>query len=230
LSYSAEVLADSPVDYFRCGEASADLFSQTSARFADNASGNAVYQQGSALPSDPTDFSFRCTSAVYFSVTYDAAYDVGDVATLECWLKRGDTATSEIIILSRDQGMYLGLNNNLLFLAKTNVVGIVSSTISITDTTTWHHCVHTKNGSTVNQYIDGVDVTGTVTNATWQNGTTPDFRIASDGGSNQFIGYLDEIAVYNTALSATRVKAHYLAALTARQVPSEFPPRHFGPF
>jgi hypothetical protein len=118
-------------------------------------------------------------------------------------------------IFHRDQGFYLGLITNQLFIAKTNVAGIAKSTTTITDTTTWHHLVVTKTGATVKQYIDAVDVTGTVTNATWQNGTTPDVRIGGDNGATLYTGYLAEVAVYPTALSQARISAHYAAAIAA---------------
>ena len=43
---------------------------------------------------------------------------------------------------------------------------LVTSTLALTETTNWHHVVATKNGATLRLYIDGVDVTGTITNST----------------------------------------------------------------
>jgi hypothetical protein len=43
---------------------------------------------------------------------------------------------------------------------------IAQSTGTQTDTTAYHHYVAPKTGSTVHIYVDGVDVTGSVTNAT----------------------------------------------------------------
>ncbi len=67
----------------------------------------------------------------------------------------------------------------------------------------------TKNGSDVHIYLDGVDVTGTVTNRTVVN-TTGGFYIGYLGGS-PFHGAIDEVAFYNTALSSSTIANHYAA-------------------
>ena len=178
--------------------------------------GSLTYGQASPITTDPTAASilFHSATTDHAVVPYNSLFDIGDVGTVECWVKRADSSTAEMEIVNRDQGLYLGLINNRLFITKTNVAGIAQSTITITDTTTWHHLVNTKNGSTVHQYIDAVDVTGTVTDATWQNGPTPGVAIGGNGSLDPYNGNLAEVAIYPTALSQARVQAHYNAAFT----------------
>jgi len=80
------------------------------------------------------------------------------------------------------------------------------------------HIVATKSGSTVKQYQNGVDVTGTVTNATMTN-TALDLGVGAGDVSTAANGFLPGriayAAAYPTALSAARVTAHY-AALSSR--------------
>ena len=215
MSYTSEVLADSPVGYFLLDEASGDPADSSGHGHNFTAvNGTPTYRQVGPITSDASNFAILLNSATpdWFAMNYDAAFDIGDVGSVEIWIKRGDTSTSELEIINRDQGFYLGLITNQLFIAKTSVAGIAKSTTTITDTTTWHHLVNTKNGATVHQYIDGVDVTGTVTNATWQNGTSPFVDLGANGGGDAFKGSIARPAIYATELSQARVSAHYAAA------------------
>lgn len=213
--YVSEVMADSPVAYWRMNDASGNPADTSgNSHPVDTISGTPVYGQASPIISDSAAKSILC-GAVSFQAPYHADFDIGNVGSVECWIKRTDSSTSEMVLCTRDQGFYLGLVNNRLLIAKTNVAEIARSTTSITDTTVWHHLVVTKNGATSRQYIDGVDVTGTVTDATWANGTTPGTRMAGDFGATEYAGYLAEVAVYPTALSQARIQAHYNAALAS---------------
>jgi len=83
---------------------------------------------------------------------------------------------------------------------------IANSTVSVTDTG-WHHVVATKSGADVHLYLDGVDVTGAVTNRTLANSTSV-LRIGGDG-SAYFSGSVDEVAIYGSVLSQAQVQNHY---------------------
>ncbi len=92
----------------------------------------------------------------------------------------------------------------------------------------WHHVVGTLNGAggTMRLYVDGVqagqqsaitaetltgwwrvacgNLSGWTTSPAW-SGTVP----TNLSANQSFIGYLDEAAVYQSALSAAQVLAHY---------------------
>jgi len=78
----------------------------------------------------------------------------------------------------------------------------------------WHHIVGVYDGSNMILYVNGAPV---VTNAVaagsfTPNGTQP-LRIGATTIPNRtFNGYVDEVAFYGTALSATTIKAHFDAA------------------
>src|SRR6266496_5005395 len=59
-------------------------------------------------------------------------------------------------------------SGNKLSLYRPDQGVIANSTVSVTDTG-WHHVVATKSGADVHLYLDGVDVTGAVTNRTLAN-------------------------------------------------------------
>ena len=91
---------------------------------------------------------------------------------------------------------------------------ITSSGLSLSDGN-WHHIVHTFGGSVGAQelYVDGVlRATGTKANSdfTWQQRINIGF---SQNGANRFFdGQIDEVAVYNRALTQADVTALYDSA------------------
>jgi concanavalin A-like lectin/glucanase superfamily protein len=85
------------------------------------------------------------------------------------------------------------------------------STATITDTTSWHFVVGTWDGSTQRLYIDGVQDPSTIS---WSGSlltTTNTFSIGRLGGLDlyYFAGLIDDVRVYNRALSATEVAGLY---------------------
>jgi hypothetical protein len=125
-----------------------------------------------------------------------------------------------------------------LTLKATDVVGLLNeevafiaeSTVTIADTTTWHHIVATKDGAAVFIYVDGADVTGTVTNSTCGNNTSDLFIGTKFSGGNQLSGSLDEVALYAGALPASRVTAHYAAVFAPPEQTAIWPFNRQGPF
>jgi hypothetical protein len=78
----------------------------------------------------------------------------------------------------------------------------------------WHHVVFTRTitGGAFKLYVDGgTAVTGTTANtaALTANALINFGRIGA--GTNYYLGYLDEVAIYNTVLPAATVTAHYNA-------------------
>jgi hypothetical protein len=215
--YKDAVVADSPVSYWRLAESGG-----TNA--ADNQAANnaGTYQNSPTLGVTPGISDIGDTAVTFNGTTQDVqvndanSLDLGDTFTMEAWIKRTATLGTNQGIISKGSGGYymrMGTGNNLE-LAKSQIGSIVASTTTITDTN-WHHVVATKTGATCKLYIDGVDVTGAITNLTCVD-TALHLRIGADGTAGDsavefFSGSIDEPAVYNTVLSAARVSAHYAA-------------------
>ncbi|TMK63139.1 MAG: hypothetical protein E6G53_12105 [Actinobacteria bacterium] len=213
------------VSYWRLGESSG-----TSA--CDSYGANAgTYQGGStlgavgAIAGDPDTAVTLDGSSGTVSVPHSASLDVGDDFTVEAWVKRNSFgAPSYQAIASQGANAWLLAFNssNRLVLRQATVGDLVYSTTAVTDTS-WHYVAATKNGSAVHLYIDGNDVTGSVTNRTMANNTLP-LSIGQSSGGSFFNGTVDEVALYDTALSAATVKAHSdKGSVTPSPTPSPAP-------
>jgi hypothetical protein len=83
-------------------------------------------------------------------------------------------------------------------------------------TTSFIHVVATFDGLDLVLYVNG-EAQGTQTAAFSIAGATADFVVGAEAGgtANYFAGTLDEVAVYDKALSASQIKAHYLAGISS---------------
>src|SRR5205823_7272974 len=110
------------------------------------------------------------------------------------------------------------LDDGRLALTK-NGVDNVTSTPSVTDTN-WHHVAVTKNGSNIVFYIDGAGQTGPA----YDPGFTFEQNVII-GASNDallagFLGLIDEVSIYNRALSADEIAGIYRAGSAGKCAPS----------
>jgi hypothetical protein len=138
--------------------------------------------------------------------------------TIECWIKRSsasvlthDTKYNSAAILSYGSGGYqFGLyNNGCLMISKVDYSGVGSST-AITDTK-WHHIAVTQNGSAVVFYIDGVAKDNKTYQGSYFFNTSAAIGCRPDILCNGFYGEIDELAVYNQALTGTQIANIYRA-------------------
>lgn len=206
------VLADSPGAFWRLNEPSGRFF-DTSGHDVRGTPAGTITRGASAPMSDGEKGITLDGSTGYFTAPDGARTDLGDVFTLEAWVKVNALGGGlSQTIFSKGTGAYLldiG-SGGALRLQKSGTGVTVASTANIT-AGAWYHIAATKNGSTVKLYINGVDVTGTVTNATYANTSTALFVGRRFDGANSLAGSIASAAIYPTALSAARVAAHYAA-------------------
>ena len=93
------------------------------------------------------------------------------------------------------------------------IVAGTSNTVASTTTTvagTWYHFAATYDGSTMRIYVNGALEASTASALSLPNTTFP-MRMSSAAppSVHRFHGRIDEIAIYNVALSAAQVAEHY---------------------
>ncbi len=221
LAYPAAVLADAPVLYLRFGEKSgSDARDETGNRPSLYGPKATLGAKGALLNDADTAATF--TGADSSTVHIPAGLDFPGRApfTLEVWAMQ--TATTDFGWAVDHQVYGAGRNSWGLRFSPggigldryaDNMLSNVSGPLPLT-LNTYQHVVTAYDGTMVTIYVDGKAV---------QTGTSTNMMHPMSGGwaagsqncgcsSSNFIGSLDELAVYDKALPAARVLAHYHAS------------------
>lgn len=219
--YPAVVAADSPVAWWRLGDAPSKPVHLAADRGTGQHPGE--YEGGVALaPGIP---GVPDGSANFFgghvNVQNPGAFDSGMTAwTIEAWLQP-DAGTGWI--LGKDDNntaldYLLGFNGNALrFIAQGLVHDLTSDAITVNGTD-WHHvaAVQDPTAQQVRLYVDGLLAKSV---AISQSGVTAANRLrigARGADAAQAVNCrLDEVMVHKRALGADRIAAHYLSGLSS---------------
>jgi len=163
---------------------------------------------GGALQFDGTDD--------YVEVPDDDSLDITDAITIEVWIKPTiDGNRHDIIRKAYPYGMYILSSNNIAIEGYDDGADYVAASISATPYDgLWTHVVGTINVSANPQailYINGEQKdTGYNANIDNLRSTADNLVIGSwVGTSNFFDGIIDEVRIYNRALSAEEIRYHY---------------------
>jgi len=153
--------------------------------------------------------------------------------TVSMWIKTTQTTAATLF-------KYGGANTNLLFDfrindggtdggANTIGVGFYGSANDFNRPATtlmngnWHNVVTTYDGTDGKIYIDGVQTGTTKTLSGTANTTATTALIGSDGGSFLFNGSIDQVRVYNTALTDAQAEDLYTDETTTTAATLDFP-------
>jgi hypothetical protein len=220
VSYSSTILADSPVAYWRLGEASGTT--------ADNAEGTTAYD-GTYVNTPTLGVTGALTNdsdtAVTFDRTVPESVTSGSSITfnssgwsVECWVKTAWDQQSIFWYIGGAADCYPSINGpawgRIRIYGYNGVVACTSAPEGDIAANTWAHVVVTKDASDIySVYINGVDRTVYVASPAWTSGTyafsfpRPDYQ--------PYSGSLDEVAVYQSVLSSGQIAAHYAAGIAA---------------
>ena len=214
--YGAAVLADAPVGYWRLGESGGTT--------AADSSGNGyhgTYLNGSALGA-PGLLTNDPDTAVDFDGGNDYV-DLGKPAglpdgtsprSIEAWCETDSVASGYAWCLaygtnSNSQAFFIGRNGDDLY------VGGYGDDIIVPDF--WqvgvaHHLVATYDGTIASVYVDGVLLTSEAKN--WNLVRLRAYIGRQVNNGQYWDGTIDEVAIYNVALSQSQVASHYQADVT----------------
>ena len=219
--YQQEVMADSPLGYWRLGEASGTSAADSSGNNRTGAylSTPTLGVQGALIDDPNSAVGFNGVDE-YVEAPYTAALNPSQF-TVEAWaFVTGGQGTYRSVVSSRDSApgnargyvLYASSFNTWEFWTGSGAWNILSGPAVALNT--WTHLVGTYDGSTARLYVNG-SLAASTGSSYLQNGQRP-LRVAS--GSNEsapryFLpGRVDEVAVYGAPLLAARVGAHYAAA------------------
>jgi hypothetical protein len=222
-AYRAEVLTDTPTAYWRLGEASGTTAADEKATYPGTYANTPTLAQAGALNGDAdTSVSFDGTAVEYVSRAYNAALNPAQF-TVEAWAKpngggagnwRGVAGTWYDNGAGTIRGYGIWLSNAGAWLAATNGSSVTGPAATMN---TWTHLAMTYDGTAIRLYVNGSLAASQATGYTAN--TSGPFVIGafnyparpSGGWDDEYYGQIDEVALYSTALSATRIQAHYEA-------------------
>jgi len=215
--YAAAILGTGGLqDYYRLGETSGTTVRDSKGTRNGTIQGGVTLGVPGALAGDP-DPAMRFDGTGYVDVPGGAAGLVGGAMTLETWaiLPNSPPTHGALVGIRNDADadfyiLMLG-NSNKLECRFRNGAGAKFDLAPTITTDTWHHFVLVYDGgATLTLYVDGAvaastPASGTITNA------TPSLRVGKDVNNNGLATTVDEVAVYNVALTATQITDHYNA-------------------
>lgn len=211
MAYRDEVLTDSPIIYLELEE--------TSGSPTNSGSGSPTYTVGSGVTKNATGkwgnaWGINASTNGYVWINGAGTF-LGDVTfSVEMWVKTTDSG--KVIAYFNQPGTGLKYQLNVNSSGKAEFSIWVSTVRTLTSTTTindnnWHHIVFVGAGTASRfLYVDGVEEatnTGTISTSTPSSGRL-DLGMNNTSSATATI---DEFAVYDSALSAARVAAHYNA-------------------
>lgn len=233
MSYSGEVLFDTPLAYYRLDE--------TSGTTLNDSSGNS---RTGTYSTAPTTASTLLNSTNNASVDFLGNHGPARVPvaswmnvlnfTAEGWFQADTASAGGSPIISRIDATQLTGSATRMFYVAILSTGVMNCRIRFTDNSDIllqttpathgsyldgkvHHAALTWDGTWARLYMDGVEVVSSNASAGKTVGfpTVQGLAIGGDHpdtASIRFDGRIDEVAFYGTALSAARILAHYNAA------------------
>lgn len=218
MAYSDSILADAPYIYLPFTGNSVSVNNGSKTGMTATSAGIAW---ATGLPTTGTSANFNTTSShIQYTVGTDNILGSPQWSA-EIWVKKG-TLTTWANIIHREENPAGGRNqfvlrvdaagsthaNKITLVVVRN--GVSTALVGPVLDTAWHHVAATSDGTTMRLYVDGVEVANAAavapifTNSTWRLGA-----YGTTAGNENWVGQMDEVAIYKTSLSAERVLAHY---------------------
>ncbi|MBN9163575.1 MAG: LamG domain-containing protein [Myxococcales bacterium] len=221
--YASAILADEPTLYSRLGESKGTTAKATAGADGTYSVAGLALGAPGAIAGDPDTAVTLTDGSGRITIDTGASFDGLVPFSVELWVKPSPSNTTLGLVF--DHTYWSGSErrgwNFLAGNEQTNFERWVSATdrsiaygapVSVGQ---WHHLVGTFDGATLRVYVDGLRVSESTTSVVLPARTsvlTIGHQSCDCGRSNSFIGDIDELAVYDRALTDTQIAAHYAAA------------------
>jgi hypothetical protein len=223
------VLADTPVSYWRLGEASGTAANDERGALPGSYSGQPVLGTTGALAGDPNTAVRFSGSGQYVNVT-DAPQLSSEAGgsgklSIEAWINVASLPPSgPATVVSKGAAggyeyalrvWYTGAVEMVLWAPGGTTYASIATPGRVVTTGSWYHLVGTcDNGVACRVYVNGVEVANKTSNwgAKLPADTTAPLSIGRRGDNVQYLAAtIDEVAIYSTVLSSSLIQAHYTA-------------------
>lgn len=228
--YGDVVLADNPVVYYRLGEAGGSVVVDEQGAVDASYIGNPALGRAGLVAGPSTAVTFDGEND-FIHVPDSSLINKGQFAqrSVEAWFNAADTGQRQVIYEegAGTRGLSVYIESGQLYAGVWNLSGQSWGPVFVNASVapaTPHHVVAVLSGGNFELFLDGVAVgvvggAGTLFNHGADTGIAAmndsarfhDGNVAGDGF--HFEGTIDEVAIYNVALGAGAVAAHYAAGV-----------------
>lgn len=216
MSYSSEVLADSPILYWRLSSTVGTESDLGSGGHTATYNGTPTRGVAGLIPSD----SDGAVSLPGGSSTWVETPNVTDLRftsgpwAVVAWIEPSVYSGYQVIVgcgAGGGLGYRFGLVGDELRITIPSVTDIVSTSVNLTGR---HHVAAVfRADADVDFYKDGAFIETVVNASVPTSNTTANFHVGiTNSATEAFTGKIDEVAVYSSGISAARILAHYNAA------------------
>ena len=152
-------------------------------------------------------------STDYVTVANNAALNLNQFS-VGAYVKTTDASGSYKNIVWKDvdgsnanYALYITNTNKAQFTFQRNPISGIAPNATGTTTITdgnWHYLAGTYDGANLKIYVDGVLEATTATSSTPMTGSNP-LYLGTSAGPNKYNGSMDEVSIWNTALTSTQI-------------------------
>ncbi len=222
LAYSDVILADNPLGYWRFGESSGTTAVDVSGNNLNGVYNNYTYVgRGlpSLIPSDPDNkailFKNIISDQYRFKANPGANWTSGNYSVEFVFKPATVSRQYQCLFYRGGQGITIQLKYNILEV-RFGENGYIFVPDAIQDNTSYHVVVSALNVSSI-FVMCSIFVNGSLKasgNASYVSATGEiNAGVISGQSSSSYYGYMDELSVWNYALSQAQIQAHYAAMM-----------------
>ena len=165
----------------------------------------------------PVNAQFYDTTDGYIEVADAASLDITSAITIEAWVKPEVVNVAQTVV-GKNSAYALNITSGakLQFQRWSGTTsGTVASSASLV-AGGWRHIAATYNGTTTLLYINGVqDTTSTAISGAIDTTSTAALIGALTSPTQQFTGYIDDVRIYSSVLTAAQILNNYKATKAA---------------
>lgn len=212
-SYRTQVENDLPISYWRLGEASGTTAVDATGASDGTYSGGFVLGATGALAHDLDPGVDMNGTDGTVSIPRLSAHDLATAVTLEAWCKP-DSLSGTRFIVNNGSSYSLYIDSGSIVFGIRTAAGLSTVQSSAVTTGTWQHFVGTYDGASLTLYGSGTSLASLpLSGAIVASTTALNIGASDDVPTAPFDGAIDEVAIYGTALSPTRILAHHQSGL-----------------